>query len=390
VAPCGIGLGHVGRCVPIARKLEEKGAQILFSTYFEGLEYLEKTGFPFIEAPAVGVKVKPDGTIDFKQTAANPGPFLASFMIIDQIRAEIEAIQRFAPNVVVSDSRASTLIAAKILGIPTVCILNQFQVIIPRKQRFLRLSKLADAITLTLIGKIWTSSNHVLIPDFPQPYTISAGNLRIPKAYQKKVQLIGPIIPVQPQQLPKKEVLREKLGLDLMKPLIFAPISGPFKERAYLLEVLQRIFTRFPDEYQVVMSTGHPNAISSPTKIGNLTIYRWVPNRFEYLKACDLVVSRAGHGTLTHAICYGKPMILVPTPSHTEQANNALKAVKLGIAKIIEQKNLSYKSLLEHVEEMLNNGEPKRRANYIRKQVERYNGLKTTIEKISKLMETEN
>ncbi len=390
VAPCGMGLGHVGRCVPIAQKLKEKGVEILFSTYFEGLEYVEKTGFPFVEAPAIGVKVKPDGTIDFKQTVVNPGPFIASFMIVDQIRAEIEAIQGFSPDVVVSDSRASTLVAAKMLGLPTVCILNQFQVIIPRKRRFLRLSKLADAITLTLIGKIWTSSNNVLIPDFPQPYTISAGNLRIPKAYQKKTQLIGPILPVQPQQLPEKEVLREKLGLDLEKPLIFAPISGPIKERRYLLKLLKEIFRRFPDKYQVVMSMGYPNSSFNPVKYGNFTVYRWVPNRFEYLKACDLVVSRAGHGTLTHSICYGKPMILVPTPSHTEQLNNAQKAVELGTAKIIEQERLTETLLLKQVEQILNNGRLRERADYIRRQVEKYNGLKTTIEKILEVAEKGN
>jgi len=382
VAACGIGLGHVGRCVPIVQKLREKGAEILFSTYFEGLEYVKKTDFPFVEAPALGVKVKPDGTIDFKQTAINPGPFIASFMILEQIRAEIEALQRFSPNVAVSDSRASTLIAAKILGIPTVCILNQFQVIIPRKKRFLRLSKLADAAVLALIGKIWTSSNRILIPDFPQPYTISTGNLRIPKAYQKRVQLIGPILPVQPEELPEKKALRRKLGLDLEKPLIFAPISGPVKERAYLLKALMKIFSDFPEEYQVVMSMGYPSSAATPIRRGNFILYRWVPNRFEYLKACDLVISRAGHGTLTHSICYGKPIIVVPTPSHTEQLNNARKVVKLGVARMVEQEILSKDVLLYNIERVLNDKEITEKAKLLQEKVSKYNGLEAATEAV--------
>jgi UDP-N-acetylglucosamine--N-acetylmuramyl-(pentapeptide) pyrophosphoryl-undecaprenol N-acetylglucosamine transferase len=71
-APCGIGLGHVGRCIPIARKLEN--ADIVFSTYREGINYVKQEGFPLIEAPPIVFQVKPDGRVDFRQTAVTQGP----------------------------------------------------------------------------------------------------------------------------------------------------------------------------------------------------------------------------------------------------------------------------------------------------------------------------
>jgi len=229
---CGIGLGHAGRCIPIAKKLVEKGAEVLFSTYRDAVNYVKRTGFPLVEAPPVGFKVKPDGTVDFRQTVVNPGPFLASFTVTKQVEAEIKFIRAFKPDVVVSDSRVSPLLAAKMLKIPDVCILNQFQIIIPRKSRLLRLAKLVDTGALALIGKIWTSgAAHLMIPDFSPPYTLSAGNLRIPKAYQKRAKLVGPILPIHPQELPSKEELRKNLGLDGNSPFIFLPISGPIKER---------------------------------------------------------------------------------------------------------------------------------------------------------------
>jgi uncharacterized protein (TIGR00661 family) len=239
-APCGIGLGHVGRNVPIARELLKKDAQIMFSTYKDGIAYIEKEKFPLFKAPQIGVQVKPDGTIDFRQTAVNPGPFLSIYTLLKQITAELRAMERFDPDVIVSDSRASTLLAARFLRKPRICILNQFQVIIPRKKRYLRLAKLADYGTLTLIGRIWTSGNTVLIPDFPPPYTIGAGNLNIPKIYRKTLNLIGPILSVRPNELPTKEELRKKLNLPEDKPVIFAPISGPINERAYLTETFQK------------------------------------------------------------------------------------------------------------------------------------------------------
>jgi uncharacterized protein (TIGR00661 family) len=110
-APNGIGLGHVGRCVPVARRLKENGAEVVFSTYREGIGYVERENFPLIKAPPIGFQVKPDGSVDFTQTAINPGPFLATFTLLKQLNAEIRTIEGFKPDVVVSDSRASPLLA---------------------------------------------------------------------------------------------------------------------------------------------------------------------------------------------------------------------------------------------------------------------------------------
>ncbi|MBS7620710.1 hypothetical protein KEJ32_01070 [Candidatus Bathyarchaeota archaeon] len=377
-APCGIGLGHVGRCIPIAKKLQEQKAQVIFSTYSEGIPYIQREKFPLFEAPPIGFQVKPDGTIDFKQTTINPGPFLASFTLMRQIDAELHAIGIFDPDIVVSDSRASSLLAAKILGKPRVCILNQFQPIIPRRKRFLRLARLADFIALAIIGKIWASGNAVLIPDFPPPYTICAGNLNIPKTYRKKVHLIGPILPVHPEKLPEEDVIRKRLNLPQNKIVIFAPISGSVKEKAFLIGILRKILMKFPKDYEVVLSMGYPNADTTPVRYDNLTIYKWVPNRFEYLKACDLVISRAGHGTITQCMCYGKPMILVPTPNHTEQINNAIQAKKLGVAKVVQQENLSLSKLLKTVEQTIKTDNIEK-IKQIQAEVLKYGGLENAV-----------
>jgi len=388
-SPCGLGLGHVGRCYPIAKELEKMGAKTIFSTYLEGLKFLKAENAPVFEAPPVAAQVKPDGTIDFARTAANPGPFIASYLLTRQVVAEMEYMKAFKPDVVVSDARASPIIAARLLGIPHLCLTNQFQVIIPRRRRFLRLAKFADMISLTFIGKIWTSGL-TLIPDFPFPYTISLGNLNIPKAYRKKVKLIGPIINIRPEQLPSKEELKKKLNLG-DKPVIFAPISGPVKERAYFTGLLRKFFMDFPEQYQIVMSLGYPNASTDPIQHGNLRIYRWMGDqtRFEYLKACDIVISRAGHGTISQSMYYGKPMILIPTPSHTEQENNAKRAAQIGIAKLKEQPKLTKDELLQNVKEVFENGKLRRKAQEIQKNVLKINGLKKAVEIILKVAEGE-
>lgn len=383
---CGIGLGHAGRCIPVANRLRDMGAEILFSTYKDAVEYVRGEGYPVVEPPSMEVMVKPDGTIDFAQTVANPGPILAALILAKQIETEIRFMRAFKPDVVISDSRVSPLLAAKALNIPHLCVVNQFQIIIPRKRRLLRLAKITETGGLAIIGKIWVSGTMpLLIPDFPPPYTISAGNLRMPMAYFRRVRFIGPILPVYPNELPSKEELREKLGLDMDKPLIFAPISGPLKERAYVIEVLKRIFMDFPDEYQIVMSTGNPSNPIKVARYGHLTIYNWIPNRFEYLKASDIIVSRAGHGTISQSIYYGKPMILIPTPSHTEQTNNAIRVKEMGIAEVIEQSDLSPKTLLESINRIMSDNSYRRNVESIQESVMKINGLKAIVDSIINL-----
>jgi len=380
--PSGVGLGHVGRCIPIAKRLEQDGAQILFSTYREGFKYVQQEGFQVVEAPDIGVAVKPDGSIDFRLTTVNPGPFLTVYTIMKQVDAEINFMQAFKPDVVVSDSRASSLVAAKLLDIPRIGIQNQFQVFIPRRNRFLKLARIADATTLTLVGRVWADVSQVLIPDFSPPFTISTKNLHIPKAYRKKMRFIGPILPVCPEYLAEKKELRKKLGLPENKPLIFAPISGPAKERAYFTGILRQIFSKFPEDYQIVMSLGYPKSSTEPVNGENLIIQGWIPNRFEYLKACDIVVSRGGHGTMSQSICYGKPLILVPTPSHTEQINNAKKAVELGVAEIILQKDLNRNVLLGAVRKVLENNY-QLKSEQLQKMVSTCDGLETAAKIIA-------
>jgi UDP:flavonoid glycosyltransferase YjiC (YdhE family) len=383
-AVCGVGLGHAGRCIPIAKGLQSRydNMQIFFSTYRDAVNYVRKEGYPTYEVKAMGFRVKTDGTVDFRRTALNPGPFRAPVSFLKQVEREIQIMMTLKPDVVVSDSRASAIVAARILSTPILCILNQFQVIIPRKTHLLRLAKFADAATLAIIGKIWTSGIEVMIPDFPSPFTISTDNLRIPSSYQKKTRLVGPILPVRPETLPSKQELRKKLGLKEEKIVIFAPISGPIEERTYLTSVLRKALANIPEDFEVVMSLGYPKSTANPIQKSRLRIFNWIPNRFEYMKACDIVISRAGHGTILQTICYGKPTILIPTPSHTEQMNNAKKGVALGVALSVKQDKISRKVLLSTIKEIVKNERFSNRVQQIKDSVSQWDGLETAIQTI--------
>jgi uncharacterized protein (TIGR00661 family) len=357
------------------------GDKILFSTYSDACGYVERENLPLCKAPPISYVVKQDGEIDFRQTTVNPGIF-SLFIFMNQLRAEIRFMRGFNPDVIVSDSRVSTILAAKLLGIPVFTLLNVYRVTIPRERRFLQLATIADGGILTVIGKVWDMGKEILIPDFPLPYTISANNLSIPSGRERKIRFIGPILPIKPRELPDRDAIRKKLGLD-DEYLILAPISGPSQEKKYFSSLLRRILKKLPDKYRVIMSLGLPKSSERPIQEENVLVYDWLPNRFEILKACDLVISRAGLGTITHAICYGKPLILIPTPSQTEQVGNAKRVVELGLAKIIDQRALNYHDLISTLQEIFL-GSYVDRARQIQRDTVKYDAVKTLVEIIKK------
>ena len=209
VAPCGIGLGHITRSVPIANELKRRGNEIVYSTYLDGLDFARENHLPTYEAVPISFKVTSDGTIDFKLTAATSGFSLGIRTFLRQVTREIKYLKSFRPDVVFSDSRASSLLAARLMRIPVVLMLNQFRVEIIRRPTgrrmslfdrfFFLIANLGWLFVRTAIGLVWVRSQIILIPDLPSPYTISLGNLAIPKRYNGKVKLIGPVVDSPPE-----------------------------------------------------------------------------------------------------------------------------------------------------------------------------------------------
>ena len=350
-SPCGIGLGHASRNMPIAQELRRRGAEIVFSTYLEGIDYTVKQGFRVLPAPPISMSNDSSGSIDLKMSSINQGvKALPTFM--RQVNAEIKYMKAFKPDAVVSDSRLSSIFAAKMLGLPILLILNQFTPLIPMKKDMFMLSKVGDGVIMTLIGRGWGYADKILIPDFPAPNTLSIDCLRIPGPYQKKVELVGAILPKRPEEARDKCDVRAELDVAPEQRLVYAGISGPRAERLPLLKLLSPIFESFPDEYRVVMSMGDPNGDSKPVRNGSLIKVSWVKEKFDLLKACDLVISRGGHETMMQSICYGKPAVIIPVANHPEQYGNARRAQELGVAHAIHQKNIERDGLLLLIEEM--------------------------------------
>jgi len=381
---CGIGYGHIGRCLPIAESLSRDGFDILVSTYGEAPKLLDRCKFKYRVAPSMGFQVKPDGSIDFRLTIVNPGPFLAFVKFVKQVGFEYAMMQLFQPNIVISDTRASTVLSSKILDIPCITILNQFKIVTPVKRPlFKKLAILLDTGSIAFIGAIWSLSDLILIPDYPHPYTISLGNLEIPEIYADSVKLVGPIVDVKPSDLPSIEELKCILGVGLDKPLIFAPISGPRRERLPLVEKLKPIFMKLSSYYDIVMCIGDSEYSGKLIEdYGGFKVYGWTDRYYEYLKACDILVCRAGHGTLSKAILYGKPSLVIPTPNHTEQMGNAKRMEEMGLSVVLDQEDLDIDKVASALRYLYEDKGLEERILEASRFASLYDGLKATLKYI--------
>ena len=375
----------MGRALLVAEELVGRGAEAMFSTYLEGVDYVRRKGFPVVSSPALSLASDSTGRIDLRASAVTHGvPALPRFM--QQVTSEMEYMKAFGPDVVVSDTRLSSVIAGKLLGLPVVLMLNQFMPMVPRNEQNLTLLRIVDGSILTLLSRGWGASDAILIPDFPAPYTISLGSLRIPKPYRHLVRMVGFILPRKPEEVEDTGRVRGEAGAAEGERLIYAAISGPRREREPLLKLLRPVFEGFPDGYKVVMSMGDPDGGSKPTRSGSLTTIPWVLDRYEYLKACDLVVCRGGHNTIMQSICYGRPSIIVPTPNHTEQYANARRAKELGFAEVLHQEGLDGERLMGVVDRLLS--DPKYEERFAEMASKGFaDGIDNTLSVISKLID---
>lgn len=157
---------------------------------------------------------------------------------------------------------------------------------------------------------------------------------------------------------------RLSAGLSTSKPavLIFGGSRGARPINEAVVKALSELAEK---PYQILYITGdvHFEAVHKEVKLvgnpKNVIIKPFIHNMPEVLAGIDLVVSRAGATTLAEITSLGIPSILVPSPyvTNNHQEKNARSLSDHGAAKILLEKDLNNKSLVEHIDRILLNKE---------------------------------
>ena len=149
--------------------------------------------------------------------------------------------------------------------------------------------------------------------------------------------------------------------------LIIGGSSGAERINGLVIETLDRLLPKFTIVHQV----GEENVAGVKASAEALTDDRELLEKYHIrsfltaeqlhaaLSAAEIVVSRAGSGTIHEIAIHGKPSILIPIPeeiSH-DQRGNAYAYARDGASSVIEEKNLTPNVLVAEIERITGNQE---------------------------------
>ncbi len=160
----------------------------------------------------------------------------------------------------------------------------------------------------------------------------------------------------------KKEEARKTLGLTSQKPVIF--VLGGSQGAIKINEIILNTLSQLLEKYEIIHQCGPNNFEQLKQTLGQSTSsneYHLFPFLDEkqialsYL-AADLIISRAGAGSIFETAICGKPSILIPLPhaAGNHQRKNAFAYAQAGATIVIEQANLTPNIFLNEIQKIFN------------------------------------
>ncbi|HKX97745.1 MAG TPA: glycosyltransferase family protein [Candidatus Nitrosocosmicus sp.] len=351
LAPYGVGLGHASRLLILAENMKRPGIELRFSSFGEARNYIIGQGFECEKVPPVEFMWGRDGEFSVKSNINKIPQWLVNLPI--QVNKEIRYLKKFNPHIIISDSRLSPLIAAKILNLPKILIINQIKLLLTPRLREFKAGRFFETCNGEIMGGIWNMSDRILIPDLPPPYTISESTINSVKSIKSKLYYIGFITPGAKITENSLSKAKEVLQIDSTKPLVFVHISGPMGTRIPIIMKLMDVFKKQPS-IQFVFSEGKSTGDVVPRKISsNMWYFEWCPYKDEIFFLSNVIIMRGGHTAMSQAIQYGKPIISIPIESHGEQLANSSKIERLGIGKAIDSRTMNQTILFDALNELI-------------------------------------
>lgn len=238
-------------------------------------------------------------------------------------------IKKFKPDIVVGTGgyvSAPVLLAAKILGIPT--LIHEQNAVAGKTSKML--SKYVDKICVAFGDKN--------ILGYPQKTVITGNPVR--ESFKSV----------------NKSASKKELGFDDSLPVVLC-VSGSLgaqKISEYMTDFIKDNYKN--NDFHLVLVTGdlyYQDVLDELKKCdinldgSKIHIKDYIYNMEKYLSAADLVISRSGAIALSEIAYLGKPSILIPSPNVAEnhQEINADNFVKYDAAYKICEKDLNKNTL---------------------------------------------
>lgn len=325
VATGGSG-GHIFPALKVAEELKKDQHDVfLIGSFGKNLEKIQQSGFTFKNLNARGVK--------FKNILSGLGSIVS---MITAFFVSIGVLKKYKPEIVFGFGGYGAfpvVLAAIIMRYPTMI---HEQNVIPGRANII-LSKFVKRIAISFQAS--------------QKYF-----------NMKRVVLTGCPCPTVAPVLDKKSILKEfKLAEGKKTIFIFGGSQG--SHRINLEFLASAVELKANLDFQVIHACGKDDFGMLKEKYEKLgvpfALYEFLDKMNYAYTICDLVVSRAGAATITELAYFKKPSILIPYPfAGGHQKENARVLEDVGMARVIEEKDLSPQTLSKNIVDILRHSLP--------------------------------
>jgi hypothetical protein len=323
ICPLEWGLGHAGRMVPLAKKLQEydnrifigagREHQLLFRNELSDITYIDFQGF------------KPDYSRFLPQYVALllKTPVLVFHIISEHSRLK-KIIKENKIDIVISDNRFG-LWNRKI---KTVYVTHQLRIPFPGKL------KVFEWIGIWIHRFFIKKYSLCFIPDLPGEQNIS-GRLAHDVDLPENVRFIG-ILSRFTYHVPSPG--EKKIHF----PHNTLILSGPEPQRGILRKKLIEILK--DKEPPTVILEGKPDTFPGKKHTGNIISYNHLSSgeMEEMIKGSNCVLARSGYTVVMELISLNRSALLIPTPGQTEQEYLAEYMSSKGWFTFVPQKSLDH------------------------------------------------
>lgn len=334
---CGEGLGHTSRCIALGQELLAAGHEVYLGAYGYSKEFIERKEYKTVEIPPEIKLVGESGSLNLKSSIIST---LKNESVFDIFKV-LNLLKEKKPDIVVSDSYFTGVVASKIRRIPVYLIVNQSNM-----ETFFKDGGIAIRTMGGIIKQFYTCIfrrvDRIIIPDFPMPYTVCRLNLAFEENISKNLFFSGPLA------LEKFDDVKAEV---LQKPHVLSLIGGFGYREPIFRKVIEVAELDKSINYTLLSGPSlNPDVFSHLPE--NVTIKCFINDQFPYLKASDLVIAPGGHSTIMEALTFGVPVISFPDMNHSEQESNAAVIDLEGYGRRLDY-SASPEEILRSIKELL-------------------------------------
>jgi|GEM_PF-1230686 len=380
----GTIMGQTMRVIAIAKALKRRGHEVKFLAGDKLIPIISNFGIDVIEIGDMPEFDYPFGNQAITLEKQEEMLVKSQQVMTKIMEIETEVVTREKPSLLLCGTLSGPNVGQR-LGISSLLTFLQ-----PHGPKTLAMftQRMKDSKIKDRLSSSMAAADLILIEGMPE---ISGGvtfeSLAENAAtFQDKIHFTGPLLTEYPDEMPSREVLKEKHIGTSDKILVYVTIGGGSSliGEQFLQLVLESL--RLLPQLTGVIATGiaiSPDQIKSFNPPGNAIIRGFVPGT-ELIKASDVTVFHGGSSTLMTCLACGTPAVVIP--SMDEQEDNGAVLAQSGAGIVLNKKTLTPQILVEAIQTIVADPNYREQVAKLKSLGEKYGGAEVAASQAEKLV----